>query len=62
MNNMEKFKELKELVEAAEKEGAAFWEKGNNAAGTRFRNALQQIKVLATDLRKEVTDKKNGIK
>lgn len=62
MNNMEKFSELKALVENAEKEGTAFWEKGNNTAGTRFRNALQQIKVLATDLRKEVTDKKSGTK
>jgi len=38
------------------------FEKGNNAAGTRFRNALQQIKVLATDLHKDVTDKKNAAK
>ena len=59
---MEKIKELKALVETAEKEGTAFYEKGNNAAGTRFRNALQQIKVLATDLRKDVTDKKNAAK
>jgi hypothetical protein len=59
---MEKIQELKALVETAEKEGAAFYEKGNNAAGTRFRNALQQIKVLATDLRKDVTDKKNAAK
>jgi hypothetical protein len=57
---MEKFKELEALVETAKKEGTAFYEKGNNAAGTRFRNALQQIKVLATDLRKDVTDKKNA--
>ncbi|HEY9002029.1 MAG TPA: histone H1 [Mucilaginibacter sp.] len=59
---MDKIKELKALVETAEKEGTAFYEKGNNAAGTRFRNALQQIKVLATDLRKDVTEKKNVAK
>lgn len=59
---MEKLQELKTLVETAEKEGAAFYEKGNKAAGTRLRNALQQIKVLATDLRKDVTDKKNAAK
>lgn len=59
---MEKIQQLKALVETAEKEGAAFYEKGNNAAGTRFRNALQQIKALATDLRKDVTDKKNAAK
>ncbi|QEM09185.1 histone H1 [Mucilaginibacter rubeus] len=59
---MEKIAELKALVETAEKEGAAFYEKGNKAAGTRLRNALQQIKVLATDLRKDVTEKKNETK
>jgi hypothetical protein len=59
---MEKLAELKALVETAEKEGVAFYEKNNKAAGTRLRNALQQIKVLATDLRKDVTDKKNAAK
>ncbi|MFD0795482.1 histone H1 [Mucilaginibacter litoreus] len=59
---MEKLAELKALVETAEKEGTAFYEKHNNAAGTRLRNALQQIKVLATDLRKDVTETKNAAK
>ena len=59
---MEKLQELKALVETAEKEGLAFYEKQNKAAGTRLRNALQQIKVLATDLRKDVTEKKNAAK
>jgi hypothetical protein len=57
---MEKFKALKELVASAEKDVAAFYEKGNNAAGTRVRNAMQQLKVAATDIRKEVTDMKNA--
>ncbi|MEO3402835.1 histone H1 [Mucilaginibacter sp. CAU 1740] len=59
---MEKLKKLKNLLESAEKEGQAFYEKNNKAAGTRLRNALQQIKVLATDLRKDVTEKKNAAK
>ncbi|NVM66947.1 hypothetical protein FHW88_005265 [Mucilaginibacter sp. SG538B] len=46
----------------AEKEGQAFYEENNKAAGTRLRNALQQIKVIATDLRKDVTKKKNAEK
>lgn len=57
---MEKFKALQELVAATEKEAAAFYEKGNKAAGTRLRNAMQQLKVAATDIRKEVTEKKNA--
>jgi hypothetical protein len=57
---MQKFAALKELIESAEKDAAAFYEKGNNAAGTRLRNAMQQLKVTATDIRKEVTEKKNA--
>jgi hypothetical protein len=59
---MDKLKELKALVETAGKEGGAFYEKNNKAAGTRFRNVLQQIKVTATDLRKDVTEMKNAAK
>lgn len=57
---MEKITELKELIATAEKEAAAFYDKGNKAAGTRLRNAMQQIKVVASDVRKDVTEKKNG--
>lgn len=62
LKQMDKIAELKALVETAEKEGALFYEKNNKAAGTRLRNALQQIKTLATDLRKDVTEKKNADK
>ena len=57
---MEKLEQLKALVATAEKEGQLFYDKQNKAAGTRLRNALQQIKSLATDLRKDVTEKKNA--
>lgn len=57
---MEKFTQLKALIEGAENDAQAFYEKSNKAAGTRLRNALQQIKVVATDIRKEVTEKKNS--
>lgn len=56
---MDKFKELKSLIETAEAEATAFFDKGNKAAGTRLRNAMQQAKVLAQDIRNEVTAKKN---
>ncbi len=55
---MEKFKELQELIASAEKEAAAFYDKGNKAAGTRLRNAMQELKVVASDIRKEVIEKK----
>jgi len=59
---MKKFLDLKELLHNAEKDAVAFYEKENKAAGTRLRNALQQIKNGATDIRKEVTDIKNKAK
>jgi hypothetical protein len=59
---MEKFNALKELVTAAESDAESFFAKGNKAAGTRLRNALQQLKNTATEIRKEVTEKKSEVK
>ena len=59
---MNKFNELKSLIAKAEQDAVSFYEKGNKAAGTRLRNAMQQLKVAATDIRKEVTEKKNEAK
>lgn len=56
---MEKFTQLKELIALAEGDASAFFEKNNKAAGTRLRNAMQQTKTLAQDIRNEVTAKKN---
>ena len=56
---MKKFEELKWLVSSIESDAAKFYEKGNKTAGTRLRNGLQQIKSIATDIRKEVTEIKN---
>lgn len=55
---MENFKILKELIATAENDAAAFYGKGNNAAGTRLRLTLQQIKVSATTIRQEIAEKK----
>jgi hypothetical protein len=59
---MEKFTQLKALIYSAEHDAQAFYEKSNKAAGTRLRNVLQQIKVAASDIRKEVTENKNSTK
>jgi hypothetical protein len=37
-----------------------FYNKGNKAAGTRIRKGMQDLKVLAQDIRKEVQDSKNA--
>ena len=50
------------LVTSVESDVKAFYEKGKKAAGTRLRNALQQIKVAASDIRKEVTELKSKAK
>jgi hypothetical protein len=59
---MDKFKRLKELLASAEADAEKFYAKGNSAAGTRLRNAMQQLKNAATDIRKDVTEKKNAAK
>jgi len=59
---MEKFEKLKELVSATEADATKFYDAGNGAAGTRVRKAMQDLKVLASEIRKEVTEKKNSAK
>lgn len=59
---MEKFQKVKELVAQVEADAAKFYENGNGAAGTRVRKAMQDLKVLAQEIRAEVTEKKNSAK
>lgn len=56
MNNYNK---LKELLASIEADADKFYNNGNSAAGTRVRKGLQEIKTLASDIRKEVTEIKN---
>ena len=57
---MEKFNEIKALIEAAEKDADAFFLKGNKSAGTRLRGYMQTLKTLAQEVRTEVQELKNG--
>jgi len=59
---MEKFQKVKELVAQVEADATKFYENGNGAAGTRVRKAMQDLKVLAQEIRTEVTEKKNSAK
>jgi len=59
---MEKFNQVKEVIATSEADFTAFFEKGNKAAGTRVRNAMQKLKTLAQEIRTEVTEKKNEAK
>ncbi|MCG8476339.1 MAG: histone H1 [Cytophagales bacterium] len=53
---MEIFNELKSIIEEIEKDVNSFYGKGNKAAGTRVRNAMQEIKAKAQELRVDVLE------
>lgn len=57
---MERFEQLKDMVMAMEADFGAFYDKGNNAAGTRVRKGMQDLKNMAQEIRVEVQSKKNG--
>lgn len=57
---MTRFEELKSFVDALEKDFAAFYGKGNKAAGTRIRKSMQELKDKAQAIRLEVQDMKNS--
>jgi hypothetical protein len=56
---MSKFSEVRDLILAMEEDFVKFYDKGNQAAGTRVRKGMQDLKNIAQDIRKEVQDKKN---
>lgn len=57
---MEKFGKVKELIASIEADADKFYNKANSAAGTRVRKGMQDLKVLATEIRKEITERKNS--
>jgi len=59
---MEKFKKVQEVLASVEADIAKFYDGGNSAAGTRVRKAMQDLKVLAQEIRAEVTERKNTSK
>ncbi len=56
---MEKFNQIKALLGAIEEDAKKFYANGTAAAGTRVRKAMQEMKVLAQEIRTEVTELKN---
>ena len=56
---MSRFNELKNLVDSLESDFDKFYDKKNNAAGTRVRKGMQDMKNLAQTIRLEVQDMKN---
>ncbi len=56
---MNRFQQIKEIIDRVEEDFGKFYEKNNKAAGTRVRKAMQELKNLATEIRKEVQNMKN---
>ncbi|GAB3547557.1 MULTISPECIES: histone H1 [Spirosoma] len=57
---MARFDEVKNLVMSLEGDFEKFYEKNNQAAGTRVRKGMQDLKTLAQAIRSEVQDTKNN--
>ena len=57
---MARFDDVKNLVMSLEGDFDKFYNKGNQAAGTRVRKGMQDLKTLAQDIRSEVQNMKNN--
>ncbi len=55
---MSQFSDLKDAVDALEEDFTKFYDKGNKAAGTRVRKAMQDLKARAQAIRLDVQEKK----
>jgi hypothetical protein len=57
-----RYAELQQLVAGMASDFEKFYKDGNKAAGTRVRNAMQELKAFAQTVRNEVTELKNAAK
>lgn len=56
--SMDSYTQLKELIDSIEPDIRKFYDKGNKAAGTRVRKAMQDVKALAQTVRTSVQEAK----
>ncbi len=56
---MNKFEQVKSLIMELEGDFEKFYDKKNQAAGTRIRKGMQDLKNIAQEIRLEVQDIKN---
>jgi len=56
---MNRFNEIKDLIMSLEADFDKFYDKKNQAAGTRVRKGMQDLKNISQDIRKEVQEIKN---
>lgn len=57
---MKRFEQLRDLVMSLEGDFSKFYDKKNQAAGTRVRKGMQELKNLAQEIRVEVQSIKNN--
>lgn len=57
---MKTFQKMKDLVNLIEVDAEKIFNKANGAAGTRVRKVMLEVKALAGDIRKEITEKKKS--
>lgn len=57
---MSQFSDLQDFVNSLEEDFDKFYNKGNKAAGTRVRKAMQELKAKAQAIRVDVQAKKAG--
>ena len=58
---MEKYTELKSLIDSLEQDVNKFYNKDVKAAAVRIRKTLQDIKKTAQDMRNDVSERKNNM-
>jgi len=57
---MEKLENLKNLIKSLTEDMDKFHKKGNNAAATRVRQGLQQVKKVAQEIRLDISEIKKA--
>jgi hypothetical protein len=59
---MEKFANLQGIIDGMKTDIEKFYDKGQNAAGTRLRKELNNLRKLAAEIRKEIQEVRNSRK
>jgi 23S rRNA maturation mini-RNase III len=54
------FEAVKKMINDLEDDFSKFYEKGNNAAGTRVRKGMQALKNKAQEIRLDIQARKNS--
>ncbi len=55
---MEKFNNLQEVLDGMKTDIEKFYDKGQNAAGTRLRKSLNDLRKKAAEIRKAIQDER----